>query len=143
MATEDRFWTKVQVTPACWIWTAGVDGKGYGAACIGSGAEKRQRRAHRLAYELLAGPIPDGMVIDHVVCGNRRCVNPAHMEVVTVQENTARSNRKRDYATRAKRALRTHCKNGHEFTPANIYLWRGTRICRACQARRQAAKRAS
>lgn len=131
-----RFWLKVDKTGECWLWTRGLDGKGYGAAYITTLNGRRQVRAHRLAYELAVGPIPDGMVIDHAVCSNRRCVNPAHMEVVTRGENTARSNKRRDYADRKPRAPKTHCKRGHAFTPSNTYMWHGTRICRACRRSR-------
>lgn len=124
MDTNERFWTKVAKGDGCWLWTAGKDGKGYGAAYV----NLRQVRAHRLAYELLVGPIPDNMTIDHL-CRNRVCVNPAHMEVVTQGENTARSNRIQGVAYRA----RSCCKHGHPWTPENTYNRPdGARICRAC-----------
>ena len=74
----------------CWEWLC-VTRTGYGRFKVA----RRYVTAHRFAYELLVGPIPPDMTIDHVVCANRLCVNPEHMEVVTLGENTARSNRKR------------------------------------------------
>jgi hypothetical protein len=126
MDTDERFWAKVAKSDGCWLWTAGKDGKGYGAAYV----NLRQVRAHRLAYELVVGPIPGGMTIDHL-CRNRACVNPAHMEVVTRGENTARSNRLKAAEIRAQ----SHCKHGHEYTPENTYIRPdGARICRHCTA---------
>lgn len=83
-----RFWAKVDRTTgdACWPWTARLDRDGYGTLKMPTG---RSIRAHRFAYELLVGPIPEGLVIDHL-CRNRRCVNPAHLEPVTAEENWRR-----------------------------------------------------
>lgn len=88
--TQARFWSWVRKTDGCWLWM-GVLRRGYGRFKL----RGRYYSAHRFAYELLVGPIPDGLTIDHVVCANRACVNPAHFELVTLGENTARSNRKR------------------------------------------------
>lgn len=77
-------------TESCWIWTC-VTRTGYGRFKI----KGRYYSAHRLAYEMLVEPIPEGMTVDHVVCANRACVNPSHFEIVSLGENTARSNRKR------------------------------------------------
>ncbi|WP_033356238.1 HNH endonuclease signature motif containing protein, partial [Kitasatospora aureofaciens] len=98
----------------------------------------RTYSAHRYAYTQLVGPIPDGLVIDHL-CRNPSCVNPAHLEPVTHAENMRRS----------EPAMRTHCIHGHEFTEANTYYRTpncdGVRQCRACNAkaaaRYQARKR--
>lgn len=132
----ESFWAKVDKTDGCWLWTRATQ-RGYGVATV---AFRTQGVAHRYAYELLVGPIPEGMTIDHVKargCTSKRCVNPAHMEVVTRGENTARSNRGRDNSGRKPRALKTHCKHGHEFTPENTYLCtNGSRACRTCSRKR-------
>lgn len=83
----ERLWSRVRKTPACWLWTGRVETSGYGR--IQAAGTRRRFFVHRLAYELLVGPIPVGMTIDHL-CMERTCVNPAHMEVVTRAENTAR-----------------------------------------------------
>ena len=81
-----RFWQKVEIQDnGCWNWTGNINWKGYG----GFRFNRRWGRAHRFAFELLVGPISEGLEIDHL-CRNRRCVNPAHMELVTTQENTHR-----------------------------------------------------
>lgn len=83
-----RFWraTRKGSSPDdCWIWTRGTDGGGYGAFSVND----RSVKAHRFAYELLRGPIAENGTIDHL-CEETRCVNPAHMEVVSANENVRR-----------------------------------------------------
>ena len=79
----------------CWPWKLTPNNKGretprnlaYGRVTIG----KRRMLAHRFAYELFVGPIPEGYTIDHL-CENPSCVNPAHLEAVTMKENLHRGN---------------------------------------------------
>lgn len=82
---QARFWPKVQKGESCWEWTGARDAKGYGKFCL----NRQVAYAHRFAYETLVGQIPDGMTIDHL-CANKPCVNPSHMEIVTLEENTRR-----------------------------------------------------
>lgn len=70
---------------ACWQWQGCTNGTGYGQISL----DAKMRYAHRLAYELMVGPIPEGLVIDHL-CRNKGCVNPDHLEAVTTEVNNAR-----------------------------------------------------
>lgn len=111
----------------CITWDGYIAPNGYG--------HEKNKMAHRAAYEREHGPIPPGLVIDHL-CRNRACVNTAHMEVVTQRENLLRG-----IGLTAQRAAQTHCIHGHEFTPANTRVRpNGTRQCRRCAAITQARK---
>lgn len=90
MSVEERFWAKVEKTDGCWLWKAAMRLNGYG--CFNF--KGRLESAHRVAYTLVKGDIPDGMVIMHS-CDMRRCVNPAHLSLGTWQENTQDAIRKR------------------------------------------------
>ena len=83
--------------------------------------------AHRVAYEKAYGPIPEGLVIDHL-CRNGLCVNPEHLEAVTRKENILRGE-----GACAQNARKTHCKRGHELIPENlIERSDGRRDCLLC-----------
>lgn len=84
---DERFWSKVNKTETCWLWTAALDRHGYGVFGVAKG--RGSARAHRVAYELVNGPIPGSLPLDHL-CRVRACVNPAHLEPVTVAENNRR-----------------------------------------------------
>ena len=79
----NRFWAKVDKTESCWNWTAGTSSRGYGKFNTGG----THGYAHRIAYTLCKGPIADGMVIDHK-CHNIICVNPDHLQAVTLKQNS-------------------------------------------------------
>ena len=123
-SVEDRFWSKVDQSNECWLWTAYVDKKGYGRFKVNS----RMVFAHRVAYELLVGSIPEGLELDHRYTCPKNCVNPAHLQIVTHRENMLLGN-----TIAARNASRTHCIRGHEYTPENIcYKKNGDRLCRKC-----------
>jgi hypothetical protein len=86
-------------------------------------------QAHRLSYEIHKGPIPDGLVIDHL-CRVRACVNPEHLEPVTHHENIARG-----ISRISENMVKTHCMRGHPFNEKNTYWAKdGTeRVCRKCK----------
>lgn len=92
---EERFWEKVQKggPDDCWLWTGTRQPRGDGlisTAWPGWGPEgQRLLLAHRLSYDLFIGPIPEGYVIHHC-CQNPSCVNPRHLEAVTLEEHKQR-----------------------------------------------------
>jgi len=86
MPIEKRFWAQVHQTEACWIWTGATNHNGYGVICLGGGGG-RQVRVHRLAYELLVGPIPVGLLVLHQ-CDNPSRVRPDHLFLGRVLDNT-------------------------------------------------------
>jgi hypothetical protein len=120
---EERFWINVKKTESCWLWTAFVAKNGYGQFSY----DGKSIKAHRFAYELTVGKIPDGLQIDHR-CRVRNCVNPNHLEAVTQRENILRGT-----APTAVNARKTHCPSGHEYTEDNTLVkTTGARICRTC-----------
>lgn len=142
LTREQRIDSHVDRRPnGCWIWTAALNESGYGAT---THADGRYAMAHRVVYEIHVGPIPEGFHLDHlchtkdancpggIACLHRRCVNPAHLEPVTPQENNRRS-----LSPSARNAVRTHCPQGHEYSEANTYRGGGRRSCRSCHAERE------
>jgi hypothetical protein len=109
----------------CWVWQRHIMAvEGYGRLRI----DGRFVMAHRYYYEKHVGPIPDGLVIDHL-CRNRACVNPAHLEPVSLRENILRGE-----GIGARYARRTHCENGHPYEGDNLYVApNGSRRCRICR----------
>lgn len=109
----ERVWPRIQVG-VCWLWTGSLTTAGYGQV---RSSEGPLVSVHRLVYETLVGPIPDGLELDHL-CRVRHCCDPDHLEPVTPGENHRRGSQ-----------VLTHCKNGHPFdsTAGN------QRTCRICR----------
>ncbi|MDX3235676.1 HNH endonuclease signature motif containing protein [Streptomyces sp. ME03-5709C] len=143
-----------KVTPGwggCWIYTGHIHkNTGYGTFTVSA---KRTTTAHRISYELFVGPVTKGVHVDHRchnqatdcpggrTCIHRRCINPLHLEAVTGRENLLRSS----LTVAGANARKTHCPNGHEYTPENTYRIPGrptNRYCRECsrQYKRNARK---
>jgi len=116
---EVRLLKKVEVDDrGCWRWQASTNSAGYGQTF----AWKVGWLAHRLAYTVMVGAIPDGWEVDHR-CRVRDCINPEHLEAVTQEENKRRQG-----------AAVTHCPKRHEYTPENTFISKrgGGRRCREC-----------
>jgi len=132
----DRFWAKVaMVEGGCWTWTASAQPGGYGQFNVSG----RPERAHRLAYVALVGPIPEGLVLDHL-CRNPACVNPEHIEAVTVLENTMRG--QMPVVTHERHLTRTTCPRGHHYNESNTARSTNARgyplrYCRTCKRDRR------
>jgi hypothetical protein len=147
---EERFWRLVDVRGAdeCWPWTGTAD-RGYGK--YEDTATGRRASAHRFAYELSKGPIPDGRSLDHTChdasvcdlksdCPHRGCCNPAHLEPVPQAENLRRSRLNNTLASL--NAAKTRCPQGHPYDEANTIIGKdGLRRCRICKTDRQRRRR--
>lgn len=113
----------------CWIWLGSRDRAGYGRILVKEHEKYANRHAHRIAYQEFVGSVPEGLELDHL-CRVRACVNPDHLEPVTRRENLRRSP--------LTPGSRTHCPQGHPYTPENTYLWTDKngserRHCRTCR----------
>ena len=109
----------------CWIWTA-ADNGAYGVYWFELGVGP-QGYAHRFAWQVANGQtIPEGLTIDHL-CKRTLCVNPAHLELVTMAENILRGD-----SPMAINARKTHCPKGHPYDSGNTRVRNGSRFCKEC-----------
>lgn len=116
----------------CWTWTGWKLWNGYGRVRI---HRTTLKLVHRVVYELVVGPIPDGLTLDHL-CRNRACVNPAHLEPVTMRVNNLRG-----FGVSGVNARKTECPHGHPYDVANTRIYRGFRYCRACDRLKRERRR--
>jgi len=125
----------------CWLWLGRLNREGYGCVDIYSAEHSRfwPMLAHRVSYKTFSGAIPDGLGLDHL-CRVRHCINPDHLEAVTIKINVLRGE-----TVSAVNAEREVCINGHPFDLANTRSWfdsktgRTHRVCRACTRERALA----
>ncbi len=136
-----RFWVKVnkKADDECWEWLAGKNSRGYGAFKL----NKKTVTASRISWSLLNGEISSDIFVCHS-CDNPSCVNPNHLFTSDNQGNVDDMIRKKRHQNQVK----THCKNGHEFTEENTYLsprtkWRNCRKCERVRKLRVKATRST
>ena len=136
MDVQTRLLQNREVREDCWLWTGMTFGKiPYGRISV----RGKKRPVHIVAHELWVGPVPAGYEVDHVKsrgCFSTLCFRPSHLEAVPKLTNIMRSD-----CAGAVNARKTHCVNGHEFSPENTYDYGYRRSCKTCTAQRDAAKR--
>ena len=128
----ERWWNLIRPPERdddCWEWRTAKQRGGYAAFVVGSPASRVKWLSHRYSYTAFRGPIPDGLVIDHL-CRRPWCVNPSHLEAVAHRENTLRGN-----GACAVHARKTHCARGHPYDEANTKFKKSGRVCRTCERR--------
>lgn len=136
---ELRFWTKVDLPEdleLCWKWLGGQS-SGYGRFSIDSSlvANRKQVPAHRFAYEYFHGPLAKDLVLHHI-CKNTLCVNPKHLQPLSIKEHVAQSISV-GVMVAALQSVKTHCPKGHPYEGSNLSIRRdGSRVCRECKRQR-------
>jgi hypothetical protein len=140
---HERFLAKTRrdLRTGCWLWTAAHDRDGYGSIYV----DGKKEQAHRVAYALFVGPVPEGDWVLHR-CDTPACVNPDHLYLGTNKQNVAdRENRGRGGVLARFQASKTHCPQDHPYTEENTYHnpANGGRVCRTCnnQAQRDYQRR--
>jgi hypothetical protein len=119
---EVLFRQKVRVEAnGCHIWIGCRDEHGYGKLL----SRGKKWSAHRFAYESARGPIPSGLTLDHL-CRVPSCVNPDHLEPVSLRENILRGRA-------GEQVRRTHCPRGHPYSGENLIVYGRKRFCRECK----------
>jgi hypothetical protein len=129
-----RFDSKWERKGDCHLWLGPLDKDGYGTFHL----RRRGRRAHRVAWFITHGPIPEGMVVN-LTCRTRACVNVQHLQLLTPRENSLRDSSSLGYINSQK----THCKNGHPYDQEVVWSGKKQRVCSICareKSRRLRAK---
>jgi hypothetical protein len=138
---QDRIlhWSIPVTESGCWLWLGCMNSQGYGNMTMPG---RKKVGAHRVAYQAFIGPLSPDLTIDHL-CRVRCCVNPAHLEAVTMHMNVMRG-----ISLPALNALAVCCKYGHPLSGANLSIryrrmsnhsLRYRRVCRLCRQRRNGA----
>lgn len=127
LIAPEAFWSRVDKSGDCWLWTKFVNSNGYGRLTY----RRKQYSAHRIAFLLAVGDIPPGLNVLHR-CDNPPCVRPDHLFLGTQADNMRDMAQKNRHWSKVK--PKTHCIRGHEYTPKNTYYdnrhWRQCKICR-------------
>lgn len=126
LTTVERLARRFKIdSNGCWLWNGYRNKAGYGQFTVNGVA----RNAHRVFWELLGNEVDFTKQLDHL-CRVRNCVNPKHLEQVTAKQNTLRG-----LTVPALNNLKTHCANGHELTPDNVYIVKKKyqRVCVTCR----------
>lgn len=133
-----RIAAKIKPNPStgCFEWTGALDGRGYGNVRVG----RQVRKAHRVVYEVVRGPVAPELDCDHL-CRVPSCVRPSHLQPVRHVVNVRRGAAM--WVPGALQRAKTHCPRGHAYTPANTYVQPSTggRLCRACDREKKRAAR--
>lgn len=130
-SVEDRFWSHVDKTGDCWLWTGARSSDGYGSfkpdTRRSSPNRSRPVRAHRFVAKCVFGMFDERLLVLHS-CDTPLCVRPEHLRLGSHQDNVDdRSARGRSFNEQ-----KTHCMRGHEFTEENTIMHGAWRVCRAC-----------
>lgn len=123
-AEQTRFDTKWRREGDCHVWQGPLDRDGYGTFYL----RRRGRRAPRVAWFALHGPIPEGQVVNHS-CRRHSCVNVQHLRLLTPTENALQDSSSLGYVNSRK----THCPRGHEYDKTVEYAGRRQRVCSECE----------
>lgn len=145
MSIPLRMFRKIMFSPGyngtpCWLWQGSRSPGGYGQVRV----DRKLKSVHRVIYELLVSPIPEGLDLDHL-CRNRACCNPNHLEPVTRSENlrrglTGKFEPGKGVGDRQK--AKTHCPQGHPYDEGNTHHYKSQRYCRTCSRERNRIARA-
>lgn len=129
-----QIYPRLRFGDGCWTWTGYRDAKGYGVVRIG-GRGGKNFKVHRWVYCFVNGPMPEGLVTDHL-CRNRACCNPRHLQAVSPWLNAHRG-----VGQGAINAAKLECPRGHPYTQENTRITYGRRRCRTCQRLARSARR--
>lgn len=137
---RERLLRRVAVTGACWLWTGPVNHEGYARMRVPGWPTKWA--IHRVSYEVFIGPILKGLTIDHL-CRNPSCVNPAHLEPVTMEVNI-----RRGFGIGMRNQAKRACSNGHEYVDGSYHIeqignGKVGRRCILCRRAREKRNRAA
>ena len=141
MSMSERFWSRVEKSRYCWNWKAHKTPRGYGGICVNG----KKQRAHRVAWTLERGEIPDGIFVLHE-CDNPSCVRPSHLFLGTQKDNMRDMIKKGRGVNDILKAVAARqnspiCPNGHLYTPettdwSRVSNGNPSKRCKVCMKNR-------